>query len=152
AFQRIRFRKIPHDAVLRSALDQSATGNNIPALINLLFPLAHEIGHLTEAQQLCPGAIRGDDFLETYRINYERVRPFTGDFDYARHLHDETSPLFLQTLRDEAGSDFFAAAAMTRLFARSGDDYPLTAIAGSIFQFPLTMTTEALCVRDHGKS
>jgi hypothetical protein len=152
AFETIRFKKIPNDEILRTALDQSATGDNIPALINLLFPLAHEIGHLTEAQRLCPRAIHGDDIRETYRINYERVRPFTGDFNYARHLNDETSPLCLETLRDEAGSDFFAAAAITHLLARSGADYPLTAIATGIFQFPLTMTTEALCVRDHGKS
>lgn len=134
------------DAALKAAHEQGAWRS----VINLLFPLAHEIGHLPESQALCPAAIHGDAIHETYSINYNQVRKFTGEFDYQTSLLNPESPLNLTTLRQEAASDFFAVAAMTHLPMRCaslGEAYPLDEVVFGVLTFPLVMGVESMALR-----
>jgi hypothetical protein len=154
AIQEIGFNKMSDATILQTALDNAAKGDNVLALINLFLPLAHEIGHLTEAQLLGPAAIHGDGIFETYRINYRAVLSFTGEFDYSASLADPASPLCLAVLREEAASDFFATAAVATTLHRSlkpGDTYPLDLLASGVFMFPLVMTVQALCFKNLSK-
>ncbi|ODA28186.1 hypothetical protein [Planctopirus hydrillae] len=134
------------DTAIRAAHKQVAWR----AVVNLLFPLAHEIGHLPESQKLCPAAIHSDAIYETYSINFEQVRGFTGNFDYRASLLNAESPLNLPTLRQEVASDFFAVAAMTHLPTRcasSDEVYPLDEIVAGILTFPLVMGAESMALK-----
>jgi hypothetical protein len=50
-----------------------AAQDHVGALINLFFPIAHEIGHFPAAQAYCPLEIKeqimSEEFLKTYEIN-----------------------------------------------------------------------------------
>jgi hypothetical protein len=149
-FREAEYKKLPHGEIIGTACS-GADREEIFPLINLLLPLAHEIGHLPEAQALCPPVILTDELRETYRINYEMVRRFTGHFEYVEGLTNPQSPLNLSILREEAASDYFGVCAMTwlsRNIRKTGDEYPLGNIAGALLTFPLVMGLEALCFKD----
>ena len=150
AFLDYNFVQIPPRQVVDIAIKETEGQGAWHAVINLLFPLAHEIGHLPESQNLCPAAIYSDAIYETYSTNFNQVRRFTGDFDYKSSLQNPRSPLNLTTLRQEAASDFFAVAAMTSLALKSttpGEQYPLSEVVAGIFTFPLVMGIEAIIQR-----
>jgi len=141
----------PHSEVVAKAIESAAKPGETISLINLLLPLAHEIGHLAEAQRLCPSAIHGDELLETYNINYELVAPFTGEFDYKSALNDPNSPLNLKLLREEIASDYFGALALSNFIAqglKSGDAFPLNALGHGLLLFTLVMGLDALCFKE----
>jgi hypothetical protein len=112
------FVRLPHDQIIERAI-AALDGGSVIALPNVVFPLAHEIGHLPQAQALSPRAIQSDELLETYAINYHQVHGFTGEFDYSSSLDDTGSPLSLAIIREEAASDFFGVASITNLVRQS---------------------------------
>jgi hypothetical protein len=152
AFRDIRFEAFPHSVVVAKAIESGGKPGATVSLINLLLPLAHEIGHLPEAQRFCPRDILGDKILETYRINYRQVAQFTGTFDYEAALDDPNSPLNLKIVREEVASDFFAALALSNLIAQSfkkaGNEFPLDVLGQGLLLFPLVMALDALCFKD----
>lgn len=150
AFRDYNFVQLGPRQVIDTALKAAHMPGAWRAVIDLLFPLAHEIGHLPESQALCPAAIQSDAIYETYSINFEQVRGFTGDFDYRASLSDPESPLNLTTLRQEAASDFFAVATTTRLPMRCNsldEVYPLDEVVAGVLIFPLVMGVESMALR-----
>jgi hypothetical protein len=148
SFQKAAYRKIIEYSV------DGAHQNDVGAIINLLFPLAHEIGHLPQAQALGPKVIWGDEFHKTLKISYNQVRAFTGDFDYSDALGSPNSPLNLGTLREEATCDWFAATAMFYLILKLlpvSSEYPISIIFGNVLQFPLVMALETVLLRENSR-
>lgn len=146
-FKRVLITRIPAVTSLENLL-KSAQREVFP-LISLLLPLAHQIGHVPEAQALCPKATMEDVFLETLRINYERVAEFSGKFDYSTSLSDPTSPVNLAALRQEVAAEYFATCALCVLVAKTlspGEAYPIRTVAAGILMFPIAMAFEALCL------
>jgi hypothetical protein len=152
-FQEVNIKKLPHKEIISNALAKAATINGNIYLIDLLLPLAHEIGHVSEAQALCPDAIMNDGIYETYRINYEQIVGFTGEFDYSRSMADARSSLNLSILREEAAGDFFGVSAMSWLLnkrLKTGDIFPLVELVTGLLIFPLVMALEAISLKHLG--
>jgi hypothetical protein len=148
----IKFVQLGPQQVVENALKASSQCGSMTAIINLLLPLAHEIGHLPESQALCPRPIHSDAFHETYSINFEMVRRITGEFDYKSSLSNPESPLNLTVLREETASDFFAVASMTYLAMRctpNGEEYPLIEVVSGILMFPLVMGLESIALKEN---
>jgi hypothetical protein len=151
ALRDVGMRKLPHAEIIGRVVDAAKSGASVIQLVNLLLPLAHEIGHLPESQALCPKAILGDDLLETYRINYNRARSLTGEFDYASSFNDSNSRLNLALLREEAASDFFSVACMSHVVRRTlpaGADFPIAELAFGILLAPVVTALEEMFLKD----
>lgn len=128
---------------------ESGSRAEVLRLINLFLPLAHEIGHVPEAQALGPQVLQSEDISETYRINYERISLFTGEFDYASAMRDPQSFLYLPTLREEMVSDYFAVGCLCWLIARlgrTGEHFQLDELVTGLLLFPLLMGLQAVCL------
>jgi hypothetical protein len=145
-FKSVHVRRLSVRKGLESATTAAQDPNEVLPLISLLLPLAHEIGHLPQAQAFCPKAVMGEEFLETFRVNYEEVKSFTGEFDYATSLADKRSPINLATLRQEIAADYFATCALSTLFAKTnmGQEYPITPLTFGLLLFPIAMAFEDL--------
>ena len=152
AYRIANFRVLRPAEMIEHAVRDATERQSVVVTTNLFMPLAHEIGHLPESQALCPDAIRSGAIYETYRINYDMVRPFTGEFDYEPGWTRADSPLNVGVLTEEAASDFFAVAAVTTLAHRmtpAGREYPLVQVASGVLLFPLVMGIQAFLL-GHG--
>ncbi|MEO8737100.1 MAG: hypothetical protein ABI380_11225 [Edaphobacter sp.] len=150
-FQTVLYRKLPYGEIIDTAISQAslAVEPNVFALINLFLPLAHEIGHVPEAQALCPAVVMGPAIHDTYRLNYDEVARFTGNFAYEDSLDNVTSPLHLNTLREEIAGDYFAVCTIFWLVSRvlkEGDVFPIYIVAMALFMFPLVMALDSVCL------
>ncbi|HXA35102.1 MAG TPA: hypothetical protein VNW26_02105 [Steroidobacteraceae bacterium] len=147
-FRRVLLNRMPTKEIIENVAKRSQDPDDILALISVLLPLAHEIGHLPQAQAYCPKPVMGDEFLETYRINYDRIIGFTGEFDYTTSFFDRTSPINLETLRQEVAADYFATCAISALFGETkvGQPYPIQAMTFGLLMFPIAMAFESLCL------
>lgn len=153
AFEGEVYRQLPRQQTLGNAFQQ-ATQNSVIAITSLLFPLAHEIGHLSQSQSLAPKGLYTDAILETYALNYQLIKHITGEFDYATSLSNPTSPLGLTVLREEAASDYFAVATITHLALRltpRGSPYPLSDILNGLLSFPMIMGLESVALCDYAQ-
>ena len=147
----IGFKKLPDVKMISTsiAMASAESDTRVYNLAGLFLPLAHEIGHVPEAQAIGPKVIYSNEILETYRLNYARVRSFTGDFNYEASLSDTQSPLNLETLRQEIMSDYFAVNTVCALIVKvwkNGEPFPLMEFTSSLLSFPLIMALQSICL------
>jgi hypothetical protein len=145
-FKTLKMIRLSKKETLERAVRDSRDQSEVLPLVSLILPLAHEIGHLPQAQAFCPKDVMGNNFLETYRINYKRVLSFTGEFDYAASFSNKSSPLNLATLRQEVAADYFATSILSTLFAKTtiGQQYPISKLTTGLLMFPIAMAFESL--------
>jgi hypothetical protein len=87
---------------------------------------------------------------ETYRINYNLVRGYTGEFDYKASITDPTRPLNVGVLREEVASDYFAVCATVALINDqfgNREEYPLIIVIAVMLMFPLILMLQGLSSR-----